>query len=384
MHWLKLDGPPSDKNKLLNEELVATAKERGLTDWKPVEPTLTTDDLPNDWSRAQAENKAYRSAWALRAALNEERRESDSLVKTGEDAMNHRNARLAELVKDYTDMEKQLANAKAYMKDLLSGFNEDLRDATVAAHKAGVLTQIIEQIEGRKPDAALVRVINRMHRQLTGDPGRFIDTLQAVAESGIDFKAMGTKNAVDFVQKLLAPSHPTFSALEHRGMAALVVAYAKENGAAMSLLELARSKALDDRQIINEALRGAMSDNASAVANARKMTERLPKLSKLADRLLQQIEELKAENYTHLNALNRAKKFVEFHEQAQPILQAHMTPMELSSGIVGPSWEAVHVADYPVAPKPGAPEKAVMANEATLDLRKPDYPKLVNDIQANR
>jgi hypothetical protein len=292
------DGPATEKIQARNEALEKTAKLGGLS-WKPVDPTLRPNDLKSDANKLQAADTGYRYLWGLREHWTQRRRTDETFLRTAGDVLSHNNAGLAELARNYTDMSLQFANSKTELARLHAAFLGDLKNSTEAAHKRGVLTQVIEEMDHRKPDARYAKVIDRMYAKLTGDTtGSFVDILQSIAALKVDWKTISTKDAVDVISMMLAPGDPQLHQLENRALAAITVAFAKSNAHVVEFMNLARSSALGERAKFNTILSDAMGDAKDAIPRARELARKLPKLAVLADRILTKLEELKAENHT--------------------------------------------------------------------------------------
>jgi hypothetical protein len=361
------DGPATDKSRARNDELVKTAKVAGL-DWKPVDPTVRPDDLVSEANKLQAADTAYRYLWSLREHWTDRRRADETFMRTAGERLTGSNARLQELTKEYTDTSLTLGNAKEALREIHGDFLSDLRAAVGAAHRTGVLTQVIEQMDGHSPDPKYARVIDALYKRLTGDSDSFIHILHLVSELGLDWQKTDTKTAVGVISKLIAPGDPQLHRLENRALAAITVAFAKRNYHVLGLIEVAKSTAFKDRADLNKILRDAMSNTQDAIPRARELARKLPNLAVVADRLLSKLEELRAENRTHLDAMQRAKAFIDLHTTAARVLNDHMVHLERMLGARFPSWEPINGAEYFVAPRIGARDDQVMENKHLLKL----------------
>jgi hypothetical protein len=357
------DTPATEKIKARNEELAANG-------FSPVDETLRPHDLLNEASTMQATDKGYQYAWSLREFWAGKRKEVEAFLKTADDRFNRNNIRLHDLLKRYTEMDLQFSNARSELKDLHGDFVGDLNAGINSARREGVLSQVLKQMdEGTRPTKAYEKVINRLYSKLTGDnTGKFVDMLQQVAKLNLDWKNIDTRQAVEIIQGIVAPADPELKELEGRGMAALTVAFAKSNAHVMELLNIARSSAIEERAQLNQILKDAVGDSKDAIARAREMARKLPKLAVHADRLLTKLEELKVQNHAHLDEMQRARTFRELHDAALPGLQDSMVQMERTLGARTQTWEANNGAEYFVAPKPGATADEVMANKQVFKL----------------
>jgi hypothetical protein len=377
------DTPATEKIAARNEELKANG-------FPEVDPTLRPHDLLAEPSQMQASDKAYRYAWGLREHWTERRKSSEWFMRTAGDRLNRNNMRLHELMKRYTEMDLQFSNARDELKVLHNEFLTDLKGTIGSARRFGTLTQVLAQIDQRISNPLSLAkqylpVINRLYARLTEDrSGKFIDMLQKVADLDIDWKTTGTKEAVDLIAKMVAPTDPELKQLESRAMASITVAFAKSNEHVMEFLGLARSDALEERAKLNDILRDAVGDTQNAITTAKELARKLPRLAVKADRLLTKLEELKEVNHAHLDEMRRAQAFIDMHAAALPGLQNTMVQLERTIGARTMSWEATNGAEYFVAPKAGASLEQVMGNKKVFKLAGVEGNEdIVKDIQQN-
>ena len=361
------DGPALDKVNARNADLVANG-------FPPADTTPRPADLLSEASQMQSATKALEMGWSLREWWSQKAKQADFFLKTAEQKMTRINARLGDLVKRYTDMDLQFSNAKEELKDLHSDFGDDLKAVEGSARRAGVLAQVIAQLDQRldNPLAAAKpyeTTINRLYARLTGDrTGSFIDLLQKVSDLSIDWKTVKISEAADLISRMVAPGDPELKQLESRAMAAITVAFAKSNYHVMEFLKLSRDKAFTDRARLNEISRAALENADNAIPRARELARKLPRLAVSADRLLDKLEEVKAESHANLDATHRAKVFLDFHRDASPALNLQMVALEKMIGARLQSWEPTDRAEYYLASSPGATEDQVLANKRELRL----------------
>jgi hypothetical protein len=362
-HFLGADTPATAKIEARNADLVANKL-------PPVDPrTRWNDSELNETSQMMAADKGLRMGYELRTYLNGRRAEADSFLRTADERINRTNAQLAEVTKRYTDMDVQFSFARTKVGELLTQLREDFRQGTNATHRDGMLSQVIRSIDGKKPDREYVKALDTVYRRLSSDTEhRFTDMLQRVADLGVDWKNVSAKEGLEFVKDIVAHTDPDLEPLQKRALASIAVAFAKSNEHAMGLLELARSSAVEERAKVTEILRKAVEGNDEAIPLARKLAAKLPRLGKLADRLLTKLEEVKAENRQLLDERQRAATFTELHDAYAPVLADQLRQLERAIGAKSPSWEANDGAEFHIALKPTTPEEHVMANKGVLKL----------------
>jgi len=378
------DGPATAKIEARNEHLARTAKLAKL-DWKPVDPTLRPDDLHSEVNQKQAADSGYRYLWNLRSYWSE-RRQADALfLKDAQEKLDRSNDALKDALTDYTDMSKQLANAKVELRSIHGDFLSDFKNATNAAHRDGILSQVIKEMDSRKPDATYAKVIDQLYREISGDnTGKFIDMLQKVSAMDIDWRTVPTRDAVKILRKIIAPADPDLKSLRDRALAAITISFAKRNARVLDTLKIARSDALGERAALSDILKNAVRDTKDAVPRAKELAQKLPRLAVVADRLLTDLERTKAEHHAQLDAIRRAQAFVQFHDSALPELQMRMIQLERMIGAQTLTWEPNEGSEYWVAPKPDATPDELRANKKALRLKGvEDNAEIVRHIQQN-
>lgn len=362
-HFLGEDTSATKKIELRNADLVANG-------FPPVDPTLQWNDpsMP-ETSQNMSADKGLGLGNALRTKLSERRTREDAFLKTADEQINRKATQVAEVTKNYMNTDLQLSFAKTEVGRLLNQLRDDFRQGTNAAAKEGMLSQVIRQIDGKKPDKAYVDAINSLYKRLATDPqGRFIDMLQKVSDLGVDWKNTTAKEGLEFIKDIVAHTDADLEPLQKRALASIAVAFAKTNEHSMGLLELSRTKAIKDVPGVIEILRKAMENTADAIPNARKLAKQLPKLSKLADRLLTKFEDIKAEQRDLIDQRERARVFTQLHEAYAPVLADQLRQLEHAIGKKGTDWQATDGAAYLLALKPNTPEDQVLANEQVLKL----------------
>jgi hypothetical protein len=353
-NFVKLDELPADVVARVNDGL----QNAGLP---PVDPKTDIGGL----STKSFQQRAAAVAWK---ALNQVYTENLKRRKEAEWAMSARNKgnlpdrlsranlRLVNLQAQYTNADFLLADARQQVARLFTDFREDTKDIKSIARKAGTLTQVIRNIEG-KIDRPLLRqyesAINRLYARMSGDQANlFLETLQRSAElPGVDWEndTAGVirgklLNAAIFGDPALAPLIDP--SLDTKALMAVVVAFGKSNGHVMDLLQLRRSDAIAERTIVNQALKQAMDDSRDAISQARSLVNKLPRLAVTAERLLTRLEKLKADNQEMMDEMQRYRTFIDFHHDTNPVLRVEQARLEKLLGAINEEWEPVDGAKY--------------------------------------
>jgi hypothetical protein len=370
-YFTNADTPAPHKIKSRNEELVANQMQ-------PVDPTLRPADLTSEASQMQAADKAYHYAWSLREFWSRKRKDAESFLKTSSERLARKNTQLHELAQNYTNAELVFSQARERAKELLDSLRNSVHALGTEGHRLGTLEQVIQNLEGTINRPLLTqyeKAINRLYLRLAKDSEsgqRFTDMLERVAHLDVDWKttpSVEIRDAIRLIAKGDALLEPFVADTpDARALLALAVAFGKSNAHVMDFLRLRRSDALEERQVVNEALAKAMESGANAIGEAREIVRKLPKLGKVADRLLSRLNDMRDENRQLLDETQRARVFVDFHQSALPGLQAQMTQLERTIGARLQSWEANNNAEYYVAPKVDSTDGAVLANKQVFKL----------------
>ena len=342
---------------------------------QPVDPATTIAMLPSEAQQQRAGLIALRSAQRTWGKMVDRFTEAKEQAKSKQDALDRANDKLHDLTTKYTDADLMLNTAlyglpktptspgELGVLDHLKQAVADNRQVKNAAHKVGMLTQIIRETEGVMAKPAQQQyetAINKLYVKLSKESQsgtKFFDAMQAAVEvEDIDWQA--DKAAV--IKARLADAALTEPALEvllqddvdSKALFSVLVAFGRSNDYFMGLLALRRSKAGVDRALVNTALQLAMEDHKDAIKEARGMVRSLPTLGKRADRLIRSIERLKDERTAKLDDIARDKSFLAFHAVGEPIIREAMARLEAGVGAMQADWESSNHATYWVPTSP--------------------------------
>lgn len=377
-NFVQLDELPAEVIARVNEGLKAA-------NLPEVPPDTKIDVLLSTSFQQRAASGALRTLREIHTTNSKRRKESEwalSVQNKGNlvDKLGRANQRLIQLQSDYTNADMLLHDARQQVRTLLGDFREDTKDVKSLARKAGILTQVIRGIDNRATRPVLrqyERAINRLFTRLSGDEaGRaFMDTLQRAAEvTGIDWENDTAGVIRDKLIDAATLGDPKLEVLldaemDTQALLSVLVAFGKSNQHVMDLLQLRRSQALAERQTINAALTKAMEDSKSAINEARGMVNKLPRLARVADRLLTRLEKLKGENHDLMDEIHRLRTFIDFHHDTTPLLRSEMARLEGVIGAIDEEWEPVDGAEYMVPGSDTATIQQVEANKKVYRLR---------------
>ncbi len=341
-NFVDIDELPAEFIARRNDELAKLGQPQ-------VNPRTKVADLPSPSLQQRAATVAQGLWYRLRAALDTRRAEeewslsasnprnlSDKLARANQRLVNVQNrSNNADFVRD--DMKRQI-------QGMWQEFKDDVKAVRGSARKAGVITQTIRSLEQRM-DRPLERqyavAIDKLYTKLSGNTAEadhFVDTLQRVAEiQTIDWENDSAVKIRQFIRTMAQAGEPLLQTLIHedvnsRALFSVVVSFGRTNADVMDHLFLRRSDALTERATINAALKLAMNESASDVAEARRMVNRLPRLAVVADRLLNRLEKVKVEHRDLMDEIHRARTFIDFHQESMPVLREHLARLETVNG----------------------------------------------------
>lgn len=385
-NFVKMDSLPSDRIAQRNKELLATDPKA-----KPVNDNLSIDGITSDPSKQVAADKAWRLGWQTRNQMSERRAEAEQTLSKAPDQLDKANERLENLQKRYLEADFIQNTAGQELDTIIKGFRNDVKSAGQNMRKAGVLSQIIKQLDERMDnplalDAKYAAPIEKLFAEFSGgNSEKFFDLLQSVSELGIDWKRATPREIADDMAWVLTPDDPQLTSTKSKALASVLTAFAKRNSEIMDLLSARKSKAVEERAAFEDVLKTALAKNKEGIKNARALAKKLPKLGAAAGRLIDRFEELQGQRNDLLDDLQRAKSFNEFHDAAVPEFNKQMAVLEQRLGAQSEHWEASDGAEYSVAPSAKATPEQVSANKQVFRFKagQSNLGDVVSHIQAN-
>ena len=356
------------------EQAIKTTNEQLTLNGQPaVKPDLTLGDVKVDSVRKEAALIAYRMLNGLKARWAAKAGEADETITKLPHQLNQINGREQKLATDYTNAELMFSALKLNFDHQVVRLGEDIKNAGVLARKAGLLSQIIKDLEGggvldQRVLTTYKSALDRMAERLAKDANltrSFTDAMEAVAQLDVDWrnmtpgeiKAIIKSAATDRVFGEFRTGHAALEQMsgtseDSRALLAVAVALGKSESLLMDLFRLRRAKADGDRTAANQALKMAMRDHADAIKEARRMVTNENKLAAVMDRMLNRIEELRRRGRTMLDELEQARNFEQFHEDSASVMSDELARLEAQIGAQAEEWEATHGATYEVPPHP--------------------------------
>jgi hypothetical protein len=326
---------------------------------------------------------AHKILWGVWSRMSERRRAAEWNLSADNasnyvDALAENTTELAQLVSDYTNADRILQISKKKVRILLRTLKQRSRTIAREAFKKGELEQVIEQIEGKINEPLMEqyeKALNQLYTRLSGDldTGRkFVDLLEAVANMPINW-ATDPVSHIRGILTTIAPGHPLLgplasSTVDSKALLSIVIAFGKRNSHIMDALELRRSDAIEERQLVNEALKRALEHTQTAYDYAHQITRKLDKLARVADRLLTKVKEAKREQQRLLDAIHRERTFIDFHQDTALKFREQMAQLEAIIGASSQDWEPTHGAEYMVPPSPTADILVVEATAKKFSL----------------
>lgn len=343
---------PASKIAAANENLVKNQKQ-------PVNPNLNIGDIKNEAVQKQAASlgigalKSLRETWAAKRRVTEQAQTKLSRELKGISEP------LNKAITDYTNLDMIAGQAKLRMRDAIDEQREAQKNIPELSGRQSMLDQVMRQldsdIKGNQMDERYADALNKLYKRLGGEGDlEFSDMLQTLADHNLDWNLPATQ-LKEQIRLLDNPALEPLKANNYDGRAlmAAAITFAKKNDFLVNLLTLRKSKAMDERVLVNKALQAAVLQSKSASLEAQRLLEKITTLKPIAKKLLDGIATMKERQHELIDDLERNRKFIEFHNLAAPIISQALRPLESKVGAlnvnvnVSPETEKVPVPQSP-------------------------------------
>ncbi len=326
---------PLDKVNAANEALLKAG-------FKAVDPATSIATITNEALQKQAAAISIRQLNEVSGHWRAKRRAADLENRRSARELSGISEPLNVAIEKYTDLDMMAGQASLHMQDVIAEHKEYAKQIPELAGKQSELDQVLRQldsdIKGNVLSKPYADALEKLYKRLA-DPGHKANLgnmLQRVAELDLNWKE---GKASELREQIGMVSDPLLKPLQentHEGKALLAVAitFGKKNQYLMNLLTARKSSALLERAEVNKALQVAMSKSVSADAEARAMVARLTKLKGLANRLLDNIKDMKERQHELIDEIARNDKFIQFHRLADPIITQTLRPLEARIGAI--------------------------------------------------
>lgn len=284
--------------------------------------------------------------------------------------------RLGKIEQLYKDAEFIYADVLAAVSDFVTELKSDFTQKLNDARKLGALTQNIKALAnlGEVPDA-WVKLVDAAFDRIKKNPVKFTDALLEVAKLDLDWKNTPIRElrnqlsaVAGQIPAVRSVSQRNLDFINSDAMLSIVAAFAKRNDLMMARIELRQKNDAEAALAIQQSLDMAKSDYRDAAKEAVRLAKRVPRLGKIANRLLFKYQEMQRQNAQLATKRKALKAFNDAFAAIDPTLQtegerlvtelgAH-TPVELTSGV------SLHVA-----PKPSSTVKEVQ--DSTFEFKRP-------------
>lgn len=343
---------PASKIAAANENLVKNQKQ-------PVNPNLNIGDIKNEAVQKQAASlgigalKSLRETWAAKRRVTEQAQTKLSRELKGITEP------LNKAITDYTNLDMIAGQAKLRMRDAIDEQREAQKNIPELSGRQSMLDQVMRQldsdIKGNQMDERYADALNKLYKRLGGEGDlEFSDMLQTLADHNLDWNLPATQ-LKEQIRLLDNPALEPLKANNYDGRAlmAAAITFAKKNDFLVNLLTLRKSKAMDERVLVNKALQAAVLQSKSASLEAQRLLEKITTLKPIAKKLLDGIATMKERQHELIDDLERNRKFIEFHNLAAPIISQALRPLESKVGAlnvnvnIAPETEKVPVPQSP-------------------------------------
>lgn len=324
---------PSTKIAAANANLVKNGK-------TPIDPNLNISQIKNETVQKQTAALGIGDLKSLRDKWRANRRDTETEQTRAAKELKAIAGPLDRAIRDYTNLDMIASQAKLRMQEVIEEQRVSEKNIPELSGRQSMLDQVIRQldseIKGNTLDQRYADALNKLYTRLGGKGDmEFSDMLQKLSEYNLDWK-QPAKDLRDQIRMISDPALEPLKGKDYdsRALMATAVTFAKKNDFLINLLQLRKAKALDDRTQINKALQMAMLNNKSANLEARRMIEKITTLKPLAKKLLDNVQELKERQHELIDTQERNRKFIEFHNLADPIVAQALRPLESKIGAV--------------------------------------------------
>jgi len=293
--WLASDLMGQKDPAAIIAEINIALEANGHEQINPEEVTSTSLDQRKQLPLAK--EAAYRKIVKVRATLQKNFLDSQENLDPSKEKslawkVNKAKEKLLSLVQKYTDADVARRTLQRGLIAAVKELRDDIRQIANASRKKGELYQIIKQLEGKTPDAkayaAVERKLLKLVRESRSGKGNFFDMMEAAAQllqdrsdSESRWQTLTASQIVELFEssgiEILQPL------VKDRQMLAAIIAMAKKDSLIMDLLSLRRDR---ERGGVDELLREVLAKGRADEATIRHATRRLPRLEKIANRLL--------------------------------------------------------------------------------------------------
>jgi hypothetical protein len=345
---------PATKIKAANDNLIRNEK-------APVNPNLNIADIKNEAVQKQAAALGVGALKSLRENWAAKRRDTERAQARLTRELKGLTEPLNKAITDYTDIDMIAAQAKVRMKEVIDEERDAQKNIPELSGRQSMLDQVMRQIDtdikGNQMDARYAGALDKLYRRLSGSGDReFSDMLQNLAEHDLNWDAP-TSQLKEQIQLLNEPALQPLKENTHEGRAlmAAAITFAKKNAFLINLLKLRRSKAMDERVLVNKALQAAVLKGESSALEARRLLEKVTTLKPLLANLLKNIANMKERSHELIDDIQRGRLFMEFHNLAEPVITQALRPLEAKIGAmnvnvnISPVTENVPVPQTPTA-----------------------------------
>jgi len=376
--WLSSRFVGEENPATLIAEINTALREAGQDEVNPDE--VTSSSLDQVKQLPLQKEAAYRKLKVLRQKLlknfNDAQEQLDPTKKKSLSwYINQAKEKLVIMVQKYTDADVSRTTLQTILEEAVGVLREDIRQIDNAARKKGELYQIIKQLEGRTPDARAMKQVENKLGKLVRDPN-FFDMLQAAAEVLQDrddsASRWTTLTAPEIAGLLEASGDPRVASLaKDRQLLAGVIAIGKKDVLVMDLLSIRRDT---ERGDVDALLAEVLAKGRADAATIRSTSRKLPRLEKVATRMLLELNKKQKELAGEQRKLQFEADKVLFWDSVAAVLDDQMARLEDDLGIETADKNLQAFALYDGAMIP-VPEKEDTTIE---DLRNPEKRKKVS------
>jgi|GEM_PF-1172177 len=340
--WLASDLMGQEDPAALIAEININLAANGHEQINPEE--VTSSVLDQRKQLPLAKEAAYKKITSVRAKLQKNFNDSqENLDPTKNRSLaykiNKAKEKIVAVVQKYTDADIARTILQTNMVNAVKELNDDIRQIANASRKKGELYQIIKQLEGKTPDAkALAQVekkLLKLVRESKDGKGNFFDMLEAAAQllqdrsddksrwetlTSPEIAALIESSGIEALQPLV----------KDRQMLAAIIAVAKKDSLIMDLLSIRRD---DERGKVDSLLNEVLAKGRADESTIRNAARRLPRLERIANRLLLTLNEKQSQLAKDERQLQKQADRALFWDSVAEVVDDQMAIIENDLGI---------------------------------------------------
>lgn len=333
---------PSDRNAAANQALVANQK-------APANPNVRLAQLSSGTFRGNATVKALKMLRGFRDSMRERRSEVERRIPIETARQQRRARRLRDVVDNYQNTQVLFGQVYPQIRQMFGQFKGQMRNYGRANFRMGMLGQAL--VDTQKDITTplpkhYVQLVEKLAKEINGAPIKFIDTLMEVSHLNINWQQtplydLNGQPGIRSLIEIAGATNPKLADLiqdtkESRAKLAIVAAFARENDAMMTMMQVRQANNDAGYQQIKAMVDQSFSDTTDDLKETQKLLDKALILHAQAKLMFAAIQKLRAANYSLIAGIKRDEHFREAHDATRPSMDADMARLEKEIGVREP------------------------------------------------